>query len=78
MSATIRALSLSMAVFFTLAAYVQHNDPDWVFWMAIYAVPAAVSIAQTVNISVTTHFVYYVLVRAALMFYAILTVMASD
>uniref|UniRef100_A0A672LB33 Transmembrane protein 220 n=1 Tax=Sinocyclocheilus grahami TaxID=75366 RepID=A0A672LB33_SINGR len=32
--------NLCMSVFFSLATYVQINDPDAVLWMAGYAVPA--------------------------------------
>ncbi|KTF85626.1 hypothetical protein cypCar_00024244 [Cyprinus carpio] len=35
-----RVCNLCMSVFFSLATYVQINDPDAVLWMAGYAVPA--------------------------------------
>lgn len=74
MSAVFRALSLSMGVFFTLAAIVQHNDRYWHVWMAIYAIPAATCVTQTIAPQMTQHFVYHIYIRAAALFYAMLTV----
>ncbi|XP_051569501.1 transmembrane protein 220 [Myxocyprinus asiaticus] len=35
-----RVCNLFMSVFFSLASYVQINDPDAVLWMVAYAIPA--------------------------------------
>ncbi|XP_051988972.1 transmembrane protein 220 isoform X2 [Xyrauchen texanus] len=35
-----RVCNLFMSVFFSLASYVQINDPDSVLWMVAYAIPA--------------------------------------
>ncbi|CAN9505980.1 unnamed protein product [Ophioblennius macclurei] len=48
-----RICNFFMTLFFALASYVQINDPDAGFWMAAYAVPAALCVVTAWRPSVT-------------------------
>ncbi|KAL9956422.1 hypothetical protein ACROYT_G037896 [Oculina patagonica] len=47
-----------MAVFFSLAAYVQINDPDPVIWMLVYTMPCLLCVALAINSSLQDHFLW--------------------
>ncbi|KAI2509203.1 hypothetical protein MHU86_5213 [Fragilaria crotonensis] len=72
MSASLlRTLSLVMAVFFTYAAIVQWNDPDWFTWMFLYAAAAYFSLqygVSTLSVYISTIFGAVALLRLALIY----------
>ncbi|XP_073524554.1 transmembrane protein 220-like [Phyllobates terribilis] len=47
-----------MAAFFTLAAYVQINDPDAEIWIVIYVIPAALVFLLSINPDITGHIIW--------------------
>ncbi|XP_075207580.1 transmembrane protein 220 [Anomaloglossus baeobatrachus] len=50
-----RLCNATMAAFFTLAAYVQINDPDAEIWIVIYVIPAALLFLLSLNPDITGH-----------------------
>ncbi|XP_004685137.1 PREDICTED: transmembrane protein 220 [Condylura cristata] len=48
-----RGCNLLMAAFFALAAVVQVNDPDAELWMAVYTIPAVLTLLVGLNPLVT-------------------------
>ncbi|KAM9296927.1 transmembrane protein 220 [Gastrophryne carolinensis] len=47
-----------MALFFTLAAYVQINDPDASVWMVIYLLPAGLILLLSIKPHITGHVIW--------------------
>lgn len=45
--------NLVMAVFFLLAAFVNHNDNDWYIWMPVYLLPAILTIPIAIDTTIT-------------------------
>ncbi|XP_041474163.1 transmembrane protein 220-like [Lytechinus variegatus] len=50
--------NLFMAIFFSLASYVQHNDPDAGIWMLAYGIPAFLCVAQCMKPSISENVVW--------------------
>ena len=68
----LRTLSLVMAGFFTYAAIVQWNDPDWFTWMFLYAAAACFSLqygVSTLSVYPSTIFGVVALLRLAMIFF---------
>ena len=61
-----------MAVFFTYAAVVQWNDPDWFTWMFLYAAAAYFSLQygmSTLSVYTSTIFGVVAVLRLALIYF---------
>lgn len=69
-----RLASVVMALFFGLATIVQHNDPDWLVWMCIYATPCTFSLVQALAPTTARDAVYRAIMRATLVFYVLLDI----
>ncbi|CAI9724648.1 Hypothetical predicted protein [Octopus vulgaris] len=48
-----KVTNLVMAVFFFLAAFVNHNDSDWYIWIPVYLLPAILTILIAVDTNIT-------------------------
>ncbi|XP_064170804.1 transmembrane protein 220 [Anguilla rostrata] len=48
-----RSCNLCMCLFFSLASYVQINDPDAGLWMAAYTIPAGLCLLISLNPHIT-------------------------
>ncbi|XP_058532173.1 transmembrane protein 220 isoform X6 [Ochotona princeps] len=53
-----RACNALMAAFFTLAAFVQTNDPDAEVWVVAYTIPAVLTLLVGFNPLVTGNFIW--------------------
>ena len=62
-----------MATFFTLAATVQHNDPDWFIWIPLYSVPAVISVTQCLCVPITAHYRYERCLKGCLVIYTMIS-----
>ena len=62
-----------MAAFFTLAAVVQHNDPDWFIWIPLYTIPAVISWTQCLLVRITGHPIYERCLKACFLIYAMVS-----
>uniref|UniRef100_T1KQR2 G-protein coupled receptors family 2 profile 2 domain-containing protein n=1 Tax=Tetranychus urticae TaxID=32264 RepID=T1KQR2_TETUR len=62
-----------MMIFFALATFVQHNDPDWYFWGSVYLVPTLMSTVQAFSVTITYHYVYQAFIRSCALLYSLLT-----
>ncbi|XP_007483049.1 transmembrane protein 220 isoform X2 [Monodelphis domestica] len=58
-----RSCNFVMATFFSLAAYVQINDPDAELWMVIYMIPAILTLLVGLNPLTTGNFIWKSLTR---------------
>ncbi|KAM4691186.1 transmembrane protein 220 [Rhinophrynus dorsalis] len=52
-----------MFVFFSLAAYVQVNDPDSELWIVIYTVPAILILLVSISPDITGHIIWKTLAQ---------------
>ena len=71
-SSLLRTLSGVMVVFFSYAAIVQLNDPDWFTWLFLYTLAACFSLQYTVSslsIYISTTFGIAALARLALIYF---------
>ncbi|XP_072168370.1 transmembrane protein 220-like [Diadema setosum] len=50
--------NLLMAVFFGLASFVQHNDPDSEIWMLAYGIPAFLCLMQCCKPSISENIIW--------------------
>lgn len=73
MSVFWRVVNGVMAIFFTLAAIVQHNDPDWFIWIPLYSVPAVISFTQCLCVRVTGHPNYERCLKACFVIYTMIS-----
>lgn len=69
-----RISCLLLAVFFSLAMVVQHNDPDWYVWIPIYALPCIISWIQVLKPDVIADSLFQVITKLSLLVYATLSI----
>jgi hypothetical protein len=62
-----------MTIFLAFAAFVQHNDVDYMLWITIYAIPCFMSLFQVILPMINRYYLYHIIIRVLLVIYILLS-----